>query len=371
MNKKNLYLFAIFALISKLQLFIGLTFFQAVNENIAILLISLALQVVFLYIMITFSGNIKLRNFKFNAEQKIITLKNFIYLSIIISFGVYTITGFPLLAEDPNSSKVGLSAYAPLMRFVRVLLPVAIFSLSYIIFKNNYSIKEHKYTYLASAIILLLSGFKGYVFVYFFIPIIISLLISNTLNFSKNILAFVIFLLIGLISIVMIVESADLGSALEFLLFRLTYSQAEGAVYLIENLYSFKDYSYWKDTFLAPVSSILGFDYKNLNYLVFSEINNGNILGMQVSIPLFIELMVPFGFIGGLIYLFFETILIYIVLIIPFELRNFSSILIWYLSYQSFFDLISNGGGAGKILDYIYSIALIGSILLIYRLKIK
>ena len=222
-GKKNINFLVFFAMLSKLQLIVGILISDNLDYQILIVLIPLLLQFLLLIFFVNFCFESKFGPiFRGEADLSIKLAKNYIYLALCVTGLLYLFAGAPLISDDPNASKVGLSNYALIMRFLRVILPVSIFSLTYLTFIENRKIKENKLIIIFSVILLLLSGFKGYLFVYLVVPIVIAYLIAGDITWNSRLLTLIILLATSLLMIVMFNESLDAVGALNFLVYRLT-----------------------------------------------------------------------------------------------------------------------------------------------------
>ena len=335
----------------KLLFLIGLFFFPLnLNHNFIFNSILIQILVSFLLLFIWISKS-------YNHQEKPLSefegIENFVtisfYISASASFALLFLTNFPLLTVDSELSKLSLSDYPILARFLRIALPI--YSVLLIFYTKNNFLKI--LSVILTISFLLLSGYKGYIFSYLISLVLFMSYTLNIRNLIKYIPLFIFSSIVFLISIPLITNQS-LNNYFFFLLGRLTFGEIEGAVILFQNLDFFSQINPFSQG-IYNFFSKLGLTEKyilNINEKLFELIHGSNDFYMQIALPTSFEFYILFGAGGFIIFLVIELFLI-------IKLNNWlSSISSKRMAgikiYTSIFliDVLCHGNPAFKLIDF-------------------
>lgn len=275
----------------------------------------------------------------------------FLLFVLLVSIGYIISIGVPGFQSDAASAKLRVNSNPLLSRFIRILLPVTI-----VIYGSKFEALPNKTVLAVIFLILLSTGFKGYIISYFMIPIMLVLFYLNKLKFKTILLLLLTMVLLLYLSIWLALGINNLDF-LSYIFLRATVSQSESILLVLSNLDVYEKFPVFSASFLS-VFNRFGFEFVSLNERLFTDLHGNNPYRMQLAIPAALEIYLKFGLTGVFVF-----IALFLVLIIYLERKMgeyFRKKCLLKLSFTFIIlifslDFFSNGNIASKLIDMLLS----------------
>lgn len=275
----------------------------------------------------------------------------FLYITLFV-IAIYMISiGLPGFQHDAASAKLRVNSNPVYSRFIRVILPVSI-----VVYGSAFRRLPSKKFLFFTLILLLATGFKGYVISFLLIPVMTVLYFLNRLSLTMIALLVLVALLLLYVS-TWIVIGVQITEFFPYLMARATVSQSESLMVIFSDLSKYEKFPVFYQSFLS-VFNRLGFEFVSLNEQLFTDLHGSNPYRMQLAIPAIIEVYLKIGYLGAILFLVtFSMLIIFLEkrLRLAFINRKFVRLAICYIVLVGCMDFFSNGNVASKVVDMILS----------------
>lgn len=273
------------------------------------------------------------------------------YLTLIIIITYLVLIGFPGFQSDAASAKLRVNSNPVLSRFIRVILPVMI-----VIYASKFRQLPNPKVLGLIFILLLGTGFKGYIISFLLIPSITALYFLNRLSFKMFILTVLCSFLLLYISLWIAVGISP-SNFLSYLILRGTVSQSESLMVVFSNIPKYENFPVFFNSFASTLNRF-GLNFTSLNEQLFTDLHGSNPYRMQLAIPAIVEFYLKFGLIGVTIFAALFTVF---VISLEKRLRKYFAqkkllkLGICYIIFTVSMDFFSNGNVGSKIIDMVLS----------------
>lgn len=346
--KKRISVLWLLFVFPKLMMFFSLTvFWPGLHEMIDHLTYIVSFQLICLTLIIARHWvKVPMLSPSSLGYQKLIFI---LFVVTILSYLYVASVGFPLLSANVNYAKLSFNSNPLAARLIRVVIPCILFVIAF-----RFILKK-KFFFL-SAVLMLLTGFKGYVVSYLLVPLIHAQILAGR-KFGSRIFKISLLGIPFLLFFVSYIENLSILNVFKFIFLRLTVAQHESIIVIADNYGAISNSNPILQSFAAALSKFGIGDVKPFNHDLYTYMHGSNPNNIQLSTSLLVEVYLVFGPIAALIWSGLELLTVMWIFGRFYQYRqSVARLLILFFSYLYFIDVIFNGNVGLKIVDYILSL---------------